>query len=245
MLGIFQRTCSELFWAFVILNFLIYTFRFLVAILLVESKPNISILTVSLFWFVFWVFSCFVTTVRFYHILFVQQQPHWFHYKCFFVKNKPKIISDIKGVNELRWDDAQKIKAVFGITSPSASASTSASTASSTTLPALDFANNIEKDYRVEYAKSNRSKCKECGEKIEKLELRLAIMVDGDLKFTSDKIPNWHHVACFKVVKQDTPEMAGLLESDFQGRGFRCCGYWIASLIWSDCDAYCKYIQDC
>ena len=55
-----------------------------------------------------------------------------------------------------------------------------------------------EKDdlpYRAEYAKSGKSSCKECKGKIEKGELRLAIMVP----FKVEKIPNWYHLKCFFI----------------------------------------------
>ena len=59
----------------------------------------------------------------------------------------------------------------------------------------------IEKDkeeelpYRTDYAKSGKSSCKECKEKIEKGQLRLAVMVP----FKVEKIPNWYHPNCFFV----------------------------------------------
>ena len=49
--------------------------------------------------------------------------------------------------------------------------------------------------YRAEYAKSGKSSCKECKDKIEKGELRLAIMVP----FKVEKIPNWYHLKCFFI----------------------------------------------
>jgi len=49
--------------------------------------------------------------------------------------------------------------------------------------------------FRVEYAKSNRSSCKGCKNKIEKDELRLAKMVKN-FKFDG-LMANWYHFDCF------------------------------------------------
>ncbi|XP_038073541.1 poly [ADP-ribose] polymerase 1-like isoform X2 [Patiria miniata] len=54
--------------------------------------------------------------------------------------------------------------------------------------------------FAAEYAKSNRSKCKDCGEMICKDDLRLALMVQSP--FFDGMQPNWYHFDCFwKVVK--------------------------------------------
>ena len=63
----------------------------------------------------------------------------------------------------------------------------------------------IEKEelpYRAEYAKSGKSSCKECKEKIEKNELRLAVMVP----FKVERIPNWYHPNCFFT--KNTPKVS-------------------------------------
>ncbi|KAK7576565.1 hypothetical protein V9T40_012851 [Parthenolecanium corni] len=49
--------------------------------------------------------------------------------------------------------------------------------------------------YRAEYAKSARSACKTCREKIGKEELRLAVMVQSAM--FDGKMPCWHHFSCF------------------------------------------------
>eukprot|EP00794_Sanderia_malayensis_P012686 gene12686-13988_t len=142
------------------------------------------------------------------------KQPSWFHFNCFFMKNKPKIIHDIAGVDGLRWDDQEKIKNRFGIIS-------SPSTSSASSSQPLDVTDSgvacNAGDYKVEYAKSNRSKCKHCELTIDKLDVRVAIMVDDHVKFTAQCIPSWHHVKCFKTVKKASPEMTNLSEKDLDG----------------------------
>lgn len=50
-------------------------------------------------------------------------------------------------------------------------------------------------DYAAEYAKSNRSQCKDCKSLIAKDSLRIALMVQSP--FFDGKQPNWYHYSCF------------------------------------------------
>ena len=34
----------------------------------------------------------------------------WYHYDCFFVKQRPKTVGDIEHFDQLRWEDQEKIK---------------------------------------------------------------------------------------------------------------------------------------
>ena len=128
----------------------------------------------------------------------------WYHYKCFFKMNKPTQISEIAGFGGLRWDDQEKIKKNF---SGGASAS----------LTNVNEEDSKLADYQVDYAKSNRSKCKVCENKICKEEIRIAIMVDGDAKQLNGKIPAWHHVECFAEKKKEEPELADIGEHHISG----------------------------
>jgi len=132
------------------------------------------------------------------------KQPVWFHYSCFFKKNKPIQLSEIAGFDSLRWDDQEKIKQHF---SGDASAS----------LSTVDEVDAQLAEFQVDYAKSNRSKCKRCEEKINKDELRVANMVDGGVKQISGKIPAWHHVDCFVEKKEEESDLAEIAEHDISG----------------------------
>ena len=138
--------------------------------------------------------------------LLIEQQPTWFHYGCFFKKNKPKQLADIAGFDCLRWEDQEKIKQHF-----------SGSSAVSSAPASVDEVDAQLSDYQVDYAKSNRSKCKVCEDKISKEELRIAIMVDGDSKFTGGKIPAWHHISCFVEKKESEREHANVSEQIIAG----------------------------
>ena len=61
-------------------------------------------------------------------------------------------------------------------------------------------------DYEIGYAPSSRAKCRrdDCKiEKIEKNELRVAVLQVDEEKPHLGPIPRWHHVGCFKKVRKD------------------------------------------
>ena len=41
---------------------------------------------------------------------FEGQMVRWYHYSCFFEKNRPKSHLEIEGFDELRWEDQESIK---------------------------------------------------------------------------------------------------------------------------------------
>lgn len=46
--------------------------------------------------------------------MFDGKVPHWYHYMCFFAKQRPKCVGDIAHFESLRWDDQEKIKTKIG-----------------------------------------------------------------------------------------------------------------------------------
>lgn len=42
------------------------------------------------------------------------KMPNWYHFNCFFVKQRPKTVADIAHFESVRWDDQEKIKAKLG-----------------------------------------------------------------------------------------------------------------------------------
>jgi len=74
----------------------------------------------------------------------------------FFKKVKPKDVNVIKGFAELRWEDQKLIKDKVQA------------------VPAKADASDNTGLFNAQYAKSNRSACRGCNEKIEKDELRLS-----------------------------------------------------------------------
>lgn len=72
-----------------------------------------------------------------------------------------------------------------------------------------DYVTEEEKLFKIELAKTGRSKCKKCKDSITAGSLRIAKMVMNP--FGSGKMPAWHHVAClfeaFKKQRATTPKI--------------------------------------
>lgn len=104
--------------------------------------------------------------------------PNWHHFGCFFKKNIPVDTNSIKGFDNLRWDDQQKIKAKMGLV----------------VMNAKDENDEVNKSneeidsFLIEYAKSARSKCVNCECKIAKSKVRVQIQSEG-----------WFHLECFSA----------------------------------------------
>ncbi|XP_035211532.1 poly [ADP-ribose] polymerase 1-like [Stegodyphus dumicola] len=116
--------------------------------------------------------------------------PLWHHSSCFFKKKKIKTTADIANFNNIRWEDQKTIKDhVEG------SGTTNNKAASKGIKEASDFL--------IEYAKSSRSSCRECSEKIQKGEIRIA-KIDSESPDAQryGPIPRWHHADCFVKERQ-------------------------------------------
>ena len=129
-------------------------------------------------------------------------------------------MTEIAGIDALRWDDIEKVKSHF-----SGGASTSAA-------KGKDEVDAQLANYQCDYAKSNRSTCKVCENKITKGEIRVAIMMDDDTKFVGAKIPKWHHLDCFVEKKKDDPELSNIAENDISGKCY-ASNYFYSFLILS------------
>ncbi|XP_013395651.1 poly [ADP-ribose] polymerase 1 [Lingula anatina] len=115
--------------------------------------------------------------------------PNWFHYKCFWTKAKVLAAHDIHGFDALRWDDQKKIKDHIEGGGGGDAAPKGGSTAGD---------DAAYKDFCVEYAKSNRSKCRGCEEKIEKDAVRISMKeYESERAKMYGPQDRWHHVDCF------------------------------------------------
>ena len=96
--------------------------------------------------------------------------PFWYHYTCFFRKAKPKSTIEIKGFDSLRWDDQQKLKEKLGIPTSSLGNNDDDDEGGDDVdaKPSSSSSSSIDQ-FSIEYAKSNRSKCKKCNIKIDKV----------------------------------------------------------------------------
>ncbi|KAI5067337.1 hypothetical protein GOP47_0017865 [Adiantum capillus-veneris] len=108
----------------------------------------------------------------------------WNHASCIFKKKgQIKSLEDIEGLDNLRWDDQQKIRAYVENSAPSDGGDSAKGVA--------------DGDYAIEAAKSSRAACKSCNEKIEKGQVRVSTMVTSESSKFRGKVPAWRHAKCF------------------------------------------------
>ncbi|NWV54143.1 PARP1 polymerase, partial [Daphoenositta chrysoptera] len=92
--------------------------------------------------------------------MFDGKVPHWHHYSCFWKRARIVSHTDIDGFPELRWEDQEKIKKAIETGGPGGGKGAEQEGGGKAEKSLNDFA--------AEYAKSNRSTCKGCEQKIEK-----------------------------------------------------------------------------
>ncbi|XDC80304.1 hypothetical protein R6Z07F_011477 [Ovis aries] len=124
--------------------------------------------------------------------------PHWHHLSCFWKVGHsiwhPDV--EVEGFSELRWDDQQKIKKMAetgGATDVSGKGQDGVGSKTEKTL--IDFG--------AGYAKSNRSTCKSCMEKIEKGQVRLSKKVVYPDKPQLGMVDCWYHPNCFVQKREE------------------------------------------
>mmetsp|Transcript_9337 Transcript_9337/g.22090 ORF Transcript_9337/g.22090 Transcript_9337/m.22090 type:complete len:1025 (-) Transcript_9337:206-3280(-) len=119
--------------------------------------------------------------------------PLWSHLDCYFRKAAPGIDStmDISGFAELSFDDQKKIKGLL-----SGDVKVEPAKGGKKGGGGDDGPGDVG-DYSVEYAKSNRSKCKACDEKIETNEVRMGPIEKMD-RPPFLPAPKWHHLDCLE-----------------------------------------------
>ncbi|KAJ4805650.1 Poly [ADP-ribose] polymerase [Rhynchospora pubera] len=111
--------------------------------------------------------------------------PMWNHASCILKKkNQIKMLSDVEGIDLLRWDDQEKIRKYIdndssGASSAPAGPSTSASVSND--------------DCAIDVSPSSRASCKKCSEKIQKGMVRVSTKREGK----GARGLQWYHVNCF------------------------------------------------
>ncbi|XP_041673808.1 poly [ADP-ribose] polymerase-like isoform X2 [Drosophila eugracilis] len=132
--------------------------------------------------------------------------PKWFHQTCFFKKQRPRSVEDIQNFENLRFIDQEELRndieeVVHKMSGNKRSKSS----------------NLAVKDFGIEYAKSSRSTCRGCEQKIMKDEVRLRKTVyDTEVGMRYGGQPLWHHLACFAQLRSDL----GWLDSGENMSGF-------------------------
>ncbi|XP_040407174.1 poly [ADP-ribose] polymerase 1 [Cygnus olor] len=121
--------------------------------------------------------------------MFDGKVPHWHHYSCFWKRARIVSHTDIDGFPELRWEDQEKIKKAIETGGPGGGKGGDQEGGGKAEKSLNDFA--------AEYAKSNRSTCKGCEQKIEKGQIRISKKMVHPEKPQLGMIDNWYHPDCF------------------------------------------------
>ncbi|XP_057321273.1 poly [ADP-ribose] polymerase-like [Microplitis mediator] len=120
----------------------------------------------------------------------------WFHPDCFFAKTKPKTIGDIANFDNIKWEDQEMVrKRVEGGSEPAAGSSGKGRKRGN---------NEALKDFKIEYAKSNRSVCVGCETPIIKDNIRVSKKdYDSEKAVKFGSIDRWHHLECFAQIRNE------------------------------------------
>lgn len=125
--------------------------------------------------------------------------PNWYHFMCFFGKQRPSSVNDIAHFDSLRWEDQQKLTETLA----EASKKGPPVTGKGKKATKRGQLNGLQ-DYTVEYAKSSRAMCRGCEVKITKEEVRIS---KKDFESEGAKMyggqDRWHHVECFAKLRNE------------------------------------------
>jgi hypothetical protein len=154
----------------------------------------------------------------------------WYHYNCFFQKQRPKSTEEIEHFESLRYEDQEKIRKSVGsvaqVVGPAAKGKGKGKKRSAAENAAL-------KDFGVEYAASGRAVCCGCAIKIMKDDVRIKKTVydtEVGMKFGGQAL--WHHVECFAQVNSNVEiiEKFDILAHKPINLNFSCAMNWVSLL---------------
>ncbi|XP_020310641.1 poly [ADP-ribose] polymerase 1 isoform X2 [Oncorhynchus kisutch] len=120
--------------------------------------------------------------------MFDGKVPHWHHFSCFWLRASAQSPADIAGFSDLRWEDQEKVKKAI---------ETGGAAGGKGDVKGGAKGEKTLNDFAVEYAKSNRSTCKGCEQKIEKDQIRVSKKTIDPEKPQLGLIDRWYHTACF------------------------------------------------
>ncbi|XP_060180948.1 poly [ADP-ribose] polymerase 1 [Lycium barbarum] len=110
--------------------------------------------------------------------------PMWHHASCILRKAKQiKSLEDVEGVDQLRWEDQQKIREYV-----------EGGGSSNTPTPAAAV------ECGIEVSPASRASCRHCNQKIVKGEVRISSKPEG----SRAKSLAWHHAKCFSEISSTT-----------------------------------------
>ncbi|XP_058807262.1 poly [ADP-ribose] polymerase [Phymastichus coffea] len=130
----------------------------------------------------------------------------WYHANCFFQKQRPKTTGDIAHFDSIRWEDQEYIKKRIEEGGAAGTAAIAAATTSGKGRKRSKAAGGAaaNADFKAEYAKSNRSKCRGCEETIIKGEIRLSKKdYESEDARRYGGLDRWYHVDCFVKLRSE------------------------------------------
>lgn len=125
------------------------------------------------------------------------KDPHWFHFKCFFEKHRPKTADDIEHFENVSYDDQQKIRTKIEETTSILLPEVKGKKGKKRAAESQSANAAALKDFGIEYSVSSRAECVGCQNKIMKEDIRIKkIVYDTEVgaKFGGQSL--WHHLNC-------------------------------------------------
>lgn len=140
--------------------------------------------------------------------MFDGKMAQWYHFMCFFGKQRPQSVDQIEHFESLRYDDQQKIKEKIEQLGSAIVPTTSKGKGKGKKRDAP--ASGSTKDFTLEYAKSSRAICRGCEIKIMKEEVRISkkdYTSEIGMKYGGQDM--WHHLSCFAKLRSELKFFAG------------------------------------
>ncbi|XP_024382940.1 poly [ADP-ribose] polymerase 1 isoform X2 [Physcomitrium patens] len=140
------------------------------------------------------------------------------HDGCCIFKKKKQIHdwNDVEGADTLRWEDQQNLRKfieggpVEDANEEGQSAKGKGAKSKAKTKGVNEDGDESSGEYAIENAKSSRSTCKSCNEKIDKGQVRISTMVAADGGRFRGKVPQWRHAKCFLSMGHFSGPLASL-----------------------------------
>lgn len=131
---------------------------------------------------------------------------HYHHVECFFRVKRPASVAEIGHYETLKYDDQKMLEEAIetngrSLFSANGSQELKGASELSSKKKKRDASTseivNYD-DFLIEYAKSNRSTCVKCEQKIDKALIRIGKLdYNAETSFKGAPIPRWYHVDCF------------------------------------------------